>query len=1697
MSMYICLGRGDILITAKTSVGFNPEERLALFHSAVELQRQDDSQGLFWPLCLNPGARLVVASVICSIDGVNELTYGPEEFIVESAINSIQKQLSELDDLVDTTVAANVVTNMTPLSLEDSRVILAAYSLLPEQKMEEALRSLVTAVSTWISSVQGQQISLFSGSEQALAFLARLTTFCSCAYSVLRFGKNYRDELLKTLETCQSVGRLNFQPPRRNSASNSFSSVLEVWEFADEASCDIDLGTVDITVERNIHHLLDWFFELGLNSSFVDGGHLLFAAWNGLGKSDLWAPTKSISPFSDLCLGDAPKLLLELRNEVCFVHRLLCRARHRSLPSKSLILKATEQFNPIASESSRDIEIDVASCLRAMAQKGVRMLEQLLDELSSDNASEIASSAFSLLRLIPVYLTFALAGMTQPADDYFTFIRKSVVQVSSERGRSSSTDSENVAEVHENNTSDSTLDAYKHVVSVCGRLEAVPYHPDWLDTRCHLLKGLTHRLVTDLAESVLSALNRLSMISFHNAFKWHSETLKTFDDGLDDPSRNAVISLLWMKEFMDLETIGEGGRLAQELFDSIACLVRGDPNVLATLVGIAQYREANCIESSVWSRRAAQRVQGRLHDLFRGCHLGGEQFSAQDLRASDEWEILLARAICPVEMDGYSGSAGEICLLKSKQWMTTMKACIESVAPVTALLWMGTNKRCRSEHPSCRYGRSQADAVFTQFRQENEAQEPGASSARLKQSIHSTLGCVASSPLCGSNFGFALNLVKEESSCSNLRSIYCVRTMLSALPTLLKNSRVRSNPIALNLILEKLADYLSSLSSGDLIEVALGSLPPKNVASYWCDLKLTSQSLRDSLANFVVDNDLCVIVTGWIQAALQISDGRVVSGSVSSDLITILRKCVERDSSTSRSPLREDFGFLRNCSLVLQSIDKDVLATALKVKISLSEESDHEKFFQSLLTILLLCAVPPGDGTNSSNVVEALVTTCEVWVPNLSESNRARAVLAILSHAARTDSVQSVCTQVLDVASNHGRDLETECLSWMCKFASLLSTPSTKKQTRLPAVAVKNSMLASLPTTCTYVRHSDFNEQHWYQCYTCGLTGERGCCSLCALVCHAGHDVSYARFSSFFCDCGAEQKAPGATSKCHCLREFSEKELCDVVERCDPDVGNTSEEGQSLAWCWPPIHSKFKPMRQSLGVAAIRAVESLLDIFRRRDACTLLLQSIGALESEISYNFETLVESTHQQVSVSPSTSLRASLVKKDCLYAISDGSVGVVNHSHCGDSIIDSSVEGILAIAERTKVLFCNGIASVCRPVALQTLGDRTDLFPLQTVGLPFEPVGIRFCPIKPRIVVAWGVTEACAINLDSIQAESCIEELVSGGQVAIQMCDWLPGSVCLLFLCQGSSLTLFNAACCDGQVASFKCEDVILSCCSKKIDLEVKGVRNLWRIFVLLEGGTMNEMFLMEQDGCGYSFVNARESSVIPESSKRFLAGTLDSGSVSSLCFLEQCNLIIADCEDSAKCVVLDDFGTPVESFALLPPSVKVVKGKGGARLYGPYSHWKSLGMVERDSLILHRLMCIASGTKKENVLALVEFGALETSVQMLDIGDTEQQKSIIDFSVLSVPFPSDTNPENLSFEETRHVFCLGSSGSLRVFKDSSCLPLSPDVDSLGACVSASVKAPLLAYESLTNCTEQVEVLLEADEDYRSVAVLVEVHI
>lgn len=52
---------------------------------------------------------------------------------------------------------------------------------------------------------------------------------------------------------------------------------------------------------------------------------------------------------------------------------------------------------------------------------------------------------------------------------------------------------------------------------------------------------------------------------------------------------------------------------------------------------------------------------------------------------------------------------------------------------------------------------------------------------------------------------------------------------------------------------------------------------------------------------------------------------------------------------------------------------------------------------------------------------------------------------------------------------------------------------------------------------------SEMSFNYRYHCHTCKMIDGVGVCTICAKVCHKDHDVTYAKFGSFFCDCGAKE----------------------------------------------------------------------------------------------------------------------------------------------------------------------------------------------------------------------------------------------------------------------------------------------------------------------------------------------------------------------------------------------------------------------------------------------------------------------------------------------------------------------------------------------------------------------------------------------
>uniref|UniRef100_A0A7I5E6H0 UBR-type domain-containing protein n=1 Tax=Haemonchus contortus TaxID=6289 RepID=A0A7I5E6H0_HAECO len=118
-----------------------------------------------------------------------------------------------------------------------------------------------------------------------------------------------------------------------------------------------------------------------------------------------------------------------------------------------------------------------------------------------------------------------------------------------------------------------------------------------------------------------------------------------------------------------------------------------------------------------------------------------------------------------------------------------------------------------------------------------------------------------------------------------------------------------------------------------------------------------------------------------------------------------------------------------------------------------------------------------------------------------------------------------VVSNLLEYCSELGKHAEPYNSDTYFSDSETLKNIVTRRggPTALPTVErrIDETRSNSIPL-CTYAAtEKEFVHQHWYNCHTCKMTDNKGVCSVCAVNCHRGHDLSYSKQGSFFCDCGA------------------------------------------------------------------------------------------------------------------------------------------------------------------------------------------------------------------------------------------------------------------------------------------------------------------------------------------------------------------------------------------------------------------------------------------------------------------------------------------------------------------------------------------------------------------------------------------------
>ncbi|XP_039271370.2 E3 ubiquitin-protein ligase UBR4-like [Styela clava] len=229
-------------------------------------------------------------------------------------------------------------------------------------------------------------------------------------------------------------------------------------------------------------------------------------------------------------------------------------------------------------------------------------------------------------------------------------------------------------------------------------------------------------------------------------------------------------------------------------------------------------------------------------------------------------------------------------------------------------------------------------------------------------------------------------------------------------------------------------------------------------------------------------------------------------------------------------------------------IESDSITDFLAILMSLAEAKEgqgHDKLFKSALRWLKLCReeMQTYDKMNELTKEQMnVVNVCELILFYIMD------VLLVLHEIEAED---QYCSEYEDDLVIHDNENTVE-----------MDKPNVQPVLDYDPTEAED-MSSKL---CTYtVTQKEFMNQHWYHCHTCEMTEGIGVCTICAKVCHKGHDLAYAKYGSFFCDCGAKgSKACKALTKRDQVIENSSERILSASSSSTTVVPSASSSMTSL-----------------------------------------------------------------------------------------------------------------------------------------------------------------------------------------------------------------------------------------------------------------------------------------------------------------------------------------------------------------------------------------------------------------------------------------------------------------------------------------------------------------------------------------------------
>lgn len=359
-----------------------------------------------------------------------------------------------------------------------------------------------------------------------------------------------------------------------------------------------------------------------------------------------------------------------------------------------------------------------------------------------------------------------------------------------------------------------------------------------------------------------------------------------------------------------------------------------------------------------------------------------------------------------------------------------------------------------------------------------------------------------------------------------------------------------------------------------------------------------------------------------------------------------------------------------------------------------------------------------------------------------------------------------------------------------------------------------NSERSLASKVCTFTSSgSNFMEQHWYFCYTCDLTVSKGCCSICARVCHRGHRVVYSRLSRFFCDCGAGgvrgtsclclKPRKYVSSSTTSLRGASSVEpflpLPDERDHFQPSDSDSDLEDDGCM-------ENEKPFKLSIPK---EEEDGLLSLFMDMDIeghvlmlCRQLLPSINVVSHSVLSKDERIVLGDDKVLSYNSDLLQLRKAYKNGSLdmkikteYSNARELKSHLSSGSIVKSLLTINSRGRLAAGEGDKVTMFDVKQLIGQPTVAPVTADKTNVKPLSRNSVRFELVHLVFNPINENYLAVAGYEECQILTFSSrgeITDRLAIELALQGAY--IRQIAWLPGSQVQLMVVTNKFVKIYD---------------------------------------------------------------------------------------------------------------------------------------------------------------------------------------------------------------------------------------------------------------------------------------------------------------